>query len=158
LLKDSSNIVAENALDKLMKCKDIDQKEKVKYLKLTESLYGQNNNIRCKWLEYAVMNIDGPELNAKHKNELVTLCGANYEFRTRVNAANALKRLGFLDEQIARNLLDACLTYNSRLAGPCADVLKELKKGEPENKILQAEISKLTAEQQAVLKSMGLTD
>ncbi len=158
LLKDSSNIVAENALDKLMKCKDIDQKEKVKYLKLTESLYGQNNNIRTKWLEYAVMNIDGPELNAKHKNELVTLCGANYEFRTRVNAANALKRLGFLDEQIAKNLLDACLTYNSRLAGPCADVLKELKKGGPENKILQAEISKLSAEQQAVLKTMGLKD
>jgi hypothetical protein len=54
--------------------------------------------------------------------------------------------------------LDACLTYNSRLAGPCADVLKELKKGEPENKILQAEISKLSAEQQAVLKTMGLKD
>jgi hypothetical protein len=104
------------------------------------------------------MNIYEPELNEKYKNELVTLCGANYEFRTRVNAANALKRLGFLDEQIAKNLLDACLTYNSRLAVPCADVLKELKKGGLENKILQAEISKLTAEQQAVIKSMGLKD
>jgi predicted ATPase len=50
------------------------------------------------------------------------------------------------------------VTYNSRLAGPCADVLKELKKGEPENKILQTEISKLSEEQQAVLKTMGLKD
>ena len=158
LLKDSSNVVAENALDKLMKCKDIEQKVKVNYLKATEHLYGQNNNIRCKWLEYAVMNIYVPELNAKYTKELVNLCGANYEFRTRVNAANALQRLGFLDAEIARNLLDACLTNNGRLSGPCADVLKVLKKGAPENAILQAEILKLSAEQQEVLKKMGLKD
>ncbi len=157
LLKDSSNVVVENALDKLMKCKGIDQKELVKYLKSTEHLRGQNNNIRTKWLEYAIMNIYD-ETNALNTQELTNLCGPNYEFRTRVNAANALKRLGFLNAQIAANLLDACLTYNGRLSGPCAEVLKELKKNGPENAILQAEISKLSKEQQVVLKAMGLKD
>lgn len=158
LLKDSSNVVVENALDKLMQCKALDQKEKIKYLKSVEHLSGQNNNIRTKWLEYAVMNIYEPELNASYSKELTRLCSPNYEFRTRVNAANALKRLGFLNEEIAANLIEASLTYNSRLAGPCAAVLKELKKGQPENAILQAEINKLSNEQQAQLKTMGLKD
>ncbi len=158
LLKDSSNVVVENALDKLMQCKAIDQKEKIKYLKSIEHLSGQNNNIRTKWLEYAVMNIYEPELNASYSKELTRLCSPLYEFRTRVNAANALKRLGFLNEEIANNLLEACLTYNSRLSMPCASVLKELKKGKAENELLQAEINKLSNEQQAVLKTLGLKD
>jgi hypothetical protein len=158
LLSDSSNVVVENTLDKLMLCKELDQKDKVKYLKMTEQLSGQNNNIRAKWLEYAVMNIYVPELNDSYSKELTRLCSPLYEFRTRVNAANALKRLGFLNEEIAANLIEASLTYNSRLAGPCAAVLKELKKGKPENAILQTEINKLSNEQQAQLKSMGLKD
>ncbi|MFM6983067.1 MAG: M1 family metallopeptidase, partial [Chitinophagaceae bacterium] len=158
LLKDSSNVVVENALDKLMQCKELDQKEKIKYLKSVEHLSGQNNNIRTKWLEYAVMNIYEPSLNHLYKKDLVLLCSPLYEFRTRVNAANALKRLGFLNEEIAANLIEASLTYNSRLSGPCAAVLKELKKGKPENDILQAEINKLSNEQQAQLKTMGLKD
>lgn len=158
LLKDSSNIVVENALDKLMECKAISLKDKAAYLKMTESLHGQNNNIRTKWLEYSIKYGTNVDFMGDYQKELERLSGPNYEFRTRVNAANALKRLNFLNKDIAGNLIEACLTYNGRLSGPCAEVLKELKKGKFENIILQEEISKLTPEQQEILKKLGVKD
>jgi hypothetical protein len=154
LLKDSSNVVVENALDKLMACKAISDKEKSGYLKLTQGLSGQNNNIRTKWLEYAYMLSKDEALKKSYLDELTRLCGANYEFRTRVNAANSIKRLKVLNADIAMNLIDACLSYNGRLSGPCMEVLMELKKDAGNNDILKAAISKCSAEQKERLKGL----
>ncbi len=156
LLKDSSNNVVENALDKLMNSKEITAKEKTAALKASEKLNGQNNNIRTKWLEYAYLNNYGDK--TKHLAELVALCGANYEFRTRVNAAQSVKRLNVCDQNIVRNLLDACLTNNGRLSFPCAEVLNELKKKPEFNTIIQSEIALLDSDKQKRLKAAGLKD
>ncbi|MCC6817785.1 MAG: hypothetical protein IT245_02695 [Bacteroidia bacterium] len=156
LLKDSSNVVVENALDKLMTCKTISDKEKSSYLKLTEGLSGQNNNIRSKWLEYAYNNSKDNNLKKLYLDELTKLCGANYEFRTRVNAANSIMRLKVLDNQIAMNLINACLSYNGRLSGPCADVLKQLIKTDSLKQVLQSQIGLLSAEEKERLKAMGI--
>lgn len=156
LLKDSSNVVVENALDKLIACKAITEKEKAAYLKSTQGLSGQNNNIRCKWLEYAYNNTKEAAMKKTYLDELTKLCGANYEFRTRVNAAMAVKRLKVLDAGIAANLIDACLSYNGRLSGPCAEVLKELRKDAANQSVLATVIDKCTSEQKERLKGMGL--
>jgi aminopeptidase N len=156
LLKDSSNIVVENALDKLMKDKKIHINDKLKYLDMLSEMSGQNNNIRIKWLEYTLFFNVGDK--APVEAEFATLTSPNYEFRTRINAANALKRLKFMNSQIAANLLEGVLAYNGRLSGPCADALRELKKNKDYNAILQTEIAKLTSEKQQILKNMGLKD
>lgn len=154
LLKDSSNVVVESALDKLIACKTISDKEKLGYLKLTQGLSGQNNNIRTKWLEYAYTLSKDEALKKSYLDELTRLCGANYEFRTRVNAANSIRRLKVLNADIAMNLIDACLSYNGRLSGPCMEVLMELKKEAGNNDVLKAAISKCSAEQKERLKGL----
>jgi aminopeptidase N len=154
LLQDSSYAVVENALDKLMKCKEIADKEKQKYLASISNVYGLSNNVRAKYLEYCLLyntNIDA-------KTELTKLCGPTYEFRTRVNAANALKRQKVCDEMIVKNLINAALTYNGRLSGPCGDVLKAFKKDASFNTMIQKYISSLNAEEQERLKKAEIKD
>ncbi len=152
LIKDSSYAVTEAALDKLMKCKEIANKDKQKYLVVVKGTNGISNSVKVKWLEYAYQY--NPVNDSKA--ELTKLCGPTYEFRTRVNAANALKRLKLFDEAIAKNLIDAALTYNGRLAGPCVDVLKEFKKVDANNKLIQGYIAALSPESQERLKLAGI--
>jgi vesicle coat complex subunit len=54
----------------------------------------------------------------------VEYTSVSYEFRTRVNAANALKRIDYFDETMMKNLVHTLYNANSRLASPCGDVLK----------------------------------
>lgn len=154
MLKDSSNNVVENALDKLLKSREISDKDKAAALKTTEGMSGQNNNIRTKWLEYAISSGYGDK--QAHMSALTELCGPRYEFRTRVAAAQSIKRLEACNPLVVKHLLDACLAYNSRLAGPCGEVLKDLKKNF--NAVIQAEISNLNPEQQEQLKKAGIRD
>ncbi len=128
LLKDSSYSVVANALDKLMKSKDVTTKDKQLALKTVSELKGQNNNVYIKFLQYSI------EQNAGNKNQenyialLTELTSARYEFRTRVAAAQAFKNLNMMNIEIAQNLVNAVLTYNSRLAGPCAEVILHFMK------------------------------
>lgn len=141
LLKDSSYAVVENAFDKLMKSKDIADKDKLKYLSQLQGIAGQGNSIRIKWLENAI-KLKHTDVNIL-KQMLSNYAGANYEFRTRTNAANAIKRLNTCNADMVKNLLNATLSYNSRLAGPCADALKELRKSSDNAAIIQVEIDAL---------------
>ena len=76
-------------------------------------------NFRIAWLECAIaVDRSGPYLE-----QLVALTGPGYEFRTRVNAAQALQRANHLDKTAMNNLFEACLSFNSRLRGPCKTVL-----------------------------------
>jgi aminopeptidase N len=156
LLNDSSNVVVENALDKLINDKKIHINDKLKYLDMLSEMSGQNNNIKTKYLEYMwTLNVGDKAVVEK---EFVRLSSPNYEFRTRVNIVNALKRVKFINSQIAANMLDAVLAYNARLSGPNADALKELKKNKDYNAIIQAEIAKLSPEKQEILKKMQIKD
>ncbi len=141
LLKDSSYSVVENAFDKLMKSKDITEASKKAYLTKLQNTVGQNNTIKIKWLEYAIKN-NFSDQAALYK-QLSTYAGPNYEFRTRTNTANALKRLNYCNSQISQNLLEAALSYNSRLAGPCIDALKQLMKTTDNKTLIVNEINKL---------------
>jgi aminopeptidase N len=92
-----------------------------KYLETTKSTVGTvGRNVRVKWLEIACSK--GNDKSAVM--ELMNYCSNSYEFRTRVNAMNALKKLGLMNKELLPAFFDAILSSNGRLSGPAIDVLK----------------------------------
>ncbi len=91
-----------------------------RYLEVTKGVTGTaGRNVEMKWLE-----VKARTTNDKASiDQLVAYTNMSYEFRTRVNAANTLKRLDHFDETMMTNLFSALFTANGRLAGPCAEVL-----------------------------------
>jgi aminopeptidase N len=79
----------------------------------------RGKNIRIKWLELAVES--GKK---EHLQELISYSSQSYEFETRQNALNALKRLNYLDEEVAENLLNAFLYWNFKLSGTAKEVFQ----------------------------------
>lgn len=89
------------------------------YLQKTEGVNGTSGrNVEVKRLE----------LKARHSNDqaakdqLVSYTGMSYEFRTRVNAAQALKRLNYFTPAMMDNMTNAMVSSNTRLAYPVGEV------------------------------------
>jgi hypothetical protein len=112
LLQDSSYSIIENALEKLSFQFPANTK---KYLDITKNEKGVvGNNVRIKWLELAC----GLENREQYLNELVAYACPPYEFRTRINAMEALKKLNYFDEKVLEGLLASASHFNTRLASP----------------------------------------
>jgi hypothetical protein len=75
--------------------------------------------VRVRWLELAYMAYG----KKTYADELVSLTANSYEFRTRVNAMAALRRIDYFDKPLIGYLVSAILNPNTRLAGPAADLL-----------------------------------
>jgi aminopeptidase N len=90
------------------------------YLDRTASIQGQNNNVRIKWLELAIGSGRDKEANTR---QLISLTSPSYEFRTRVSAFEALKRLGICNKEIIQNGFESLTSFNGRLSGPVKAVL-----------------------------------
>lgn len=91
-----------------------------KYLEATKGVIGTaGRNVEIKWLEISA-NTSNDKVAL---DKLVAYTNLSYEFRTRVNAAQALKRLDYFNEALMKNLMSAIFSVNGRLAGPCGDVL-----------------------------------
>ncbi len=120
LLTDLSYINVELALANLVSSFP---SEADRYLEMTKHEEGwRGKNIRIKWLELAV------GLGKKeHLDELIRYSSKSYEFETRQNALMALKRLNYLDEQVAENLLDAAIYWNYKLVNTAKEVLNFFK-------------------------------
>ena len=118
LLTDSSYVTIEMTLNKLCKLVPLN---KDKYLSMTNTTIGISKNVRIAWLTLmGEKNIDSV------KNELVDYTSHSYEFRTRVKAMDALEHLHYGNESLIKNLCDAVMSSNSRLAGPAERVLRKL--------------------------------
>jgi len=107
-------ILAMNAL-----CK-INPDEAGRYLRMTKNERGfPGLNVRIVWLELAVRNGD-----AKCKKELVQYATRSYDFRTRINALEAIMRLNFYNPEVANAIQDAVNHWNFKLraAGQKADL------------------------------------
>lgn len=117
-LTDSSYDVVKVALTKLCTAypKDI-----AGWINKTNTVYGMNNAVRIKWLELCV-NYNEGNVDA-HLAELEKYAGPLYEFRTRINAFNALKSLNYFGINVCLSLFQAMLSTNGRLASPAADLL-----------------------------------
>lgn len=57
---------------------------------------------------------------------------------------------------IAKNLMDAVATYNSRLAGPCADVIKHLSLNSDYDSMFKQSILFFNADQLEIFKQYGV--
>lgn len=108
MLTDSSYLNVELALANL--CNSY-PKEIKNYLALTKNEVGwRGKNIRIKWLEISINNGD-----LKVLNELKSYTGESYEFETRINAINALKRLNILDELVVENMIQGLTHWNYKI-------------------------------------------
>lgn len=116
-LQDSSFLNVELALEALVN----HQPENLNtYLTTTKRIDGLNNhNVRITWLELAIKY-----KSKEYRSELVKYASPSYEFRTRVNAMKALKRLNHCNKQVIKNLVDGYLNPNGRLSRPAKQVLK----------------------------------
>lgn len=108
LLADPSYAVVERALAKLA-ASFPDGREA--YLVKTVNERGAHQRIRIAWLEIAFEMGDSSAVV-----ELADLAGPSWEFITRQNAMQALRRLGTLPLFAARNVVNAALSPNGRLA------------------------------------------
>lgn len=119
LLTDSSYKVIETALVKLST--DFPANTP-RYLEATKNEVGMGQSIRIAWLEIAIATE-----REKYLPQLVALTSSSYEFRTRTNAMDVLRRLNYLDKTLVANLFDASLNPNTRLANPAKGLLKHFK-------------------------------
>jgi aminopeptidase N len=116
LLGDLSYANVEKALDLLSRSfpRDIP-----KYLEATKNETGwRGKNIRMKWLEIAIQ-----AGQREYTRELTDYAGPHYEFETRINAFQMLKRLNYLDKPTASNLISGYLYWNYKVSNSAKEVL-----------------------------------
>ncbi|MFQ5334762.1 MAG: M1 family metallopeptidase [Flavobacteriales bacterium] len=103
------------------------------YMERTKDIIGAlGSNVVIAWLEMGYLRTSKKE----YVDRLVAYTGNAYEFRTRVNAAQALQRLDYFDVQLMRNLFDAVCHFNRRLSNPCASVLRYFHKQDKHRKMI----------------------
>jgi len=111
-----SNIIA--ALKKLA---EIDPDNINSYLKITEKEKGfPGLNVRITWLQLAISS--GKK---KYLTELKDYTSNRFDFKTRINAIEALANLKHFDDQLGHNLLEAAFYWNFRLSQIAVKSLKE---------------------------------
>lgn len=123
-LENGSYELVEKVLVRL--CTDF-KDEALNFLKKTEEIYinnkiyGHTNNINLKYLELSVYY----NYKADDKALLLEQFASDlYEFRTRIAAMEAIKRLGLCNPSSISKMLDATLSNNGRLASPAKNILK----------------------------------
>lgn len=136
MLTDSSYKVIENALPKLIA---INPGKAEKYLAQTDKLYGMSNSLRITWLKeaYKFSGSNKDRQKEKYAAELADLASASFEFRTRINAMNALQSINHLDNNVAASLIDALLSNNSRLSKPASDAISYFRTQENQKALLE---------------------
>jgi hypothetical protein len=77
------------------------------------------HSVRMKWLELSIVNNIQAEAA---KQELISFAGSGYEFRTRNQAFLVLKSTYTFTNDVAKSLMQAMLSNNSRLASPAAEL------------------------------------
>jgi aminopeptidase N len=153
LLTDSSYEVIETALTKLTR--DFEGVNE-RFLNKTKDVLGMHNAIRIIWLEKMGSNVmtSRPE----HWQQLVEFVSPRYEFRTRLKAFEALKRINLFNAVLFQNALDAATSENRRLAGPAFSFLEFITQNSTYKTIMQdyVNLNTLSSDEADVVKRLGL--
>lgn len=123
VLKDTSYFNIKTALEILCKT---DSNSFRTYTDMTRPLLGFNRNIeitRHKILAREMKKINDQNY-IKHLDSLIFIASKSFEFRTRVNAIEAIDELGELKASFLPVLFDGCVSFNGRLNGPAKATLK----------------------------------
>lgn len=105
----------------------------VRYLELTKGIEGTSHNVEITYLK-VLSSIDSTQAMER----LIDLSSASFEFRTRIGAANAMEDLGLFDATFADHLIDGCLSWNRRLAGPFKKVTQSYLDDEKNREVFMA--------------------
>lgn len=153
LLKDSSYQVIETTLVKMSNnFEDLNER----FLNQVKDVLGMHNAIRIIWLEKMGSHVRTSK--QEHWTQLVDFSGPAYEFRTRLNAFEAIKRMNLFDDDVFENALNAATAENRRLAGPAYSFLEHMLSNMFAKKTMQNYISShtISSEKEAVIKRLGL--
>ncbi len=117
MLYDSSYLNVEYSLQAL--CVSF-PKNVERYLSLTKEMVGwRGKNIRMMWLSVALTS--GKK---EFMPELISYCSPKYEFETRMNAFNLLRKLKYADPETLRYAEMASKHWNNKLSGVAKEYLK----------------------------------
>jgi hypothetical protein len=152
LLNDSSYVTIEYTLKKLVKQYPQNRK---KYFDMVKNTIGMFKNVRI-----AMLELKSADKAAATANELIDYTSHSYEFMTRTRAMGALEHIyskadensrraqnvTYLDKTmdakdskvLVKNLVDAILNPNTRLANPATGALKRMMKKEGFKDVAQA--------------------
>jgi aminopeptidase N len=134
LLNDSSYETVAAALEKLCSWAPSNVS---RYINTVKDVVGtKGRNVEIKRLELAAFHLKD---NSALKR-LVQLSSVSYEFQTRGAAFAALKRLGFISEEMIKNAFSALFSTNNRLSGPAADYLRHFYAESNNKALIQAVI------------------
>jgi hypothetical protein len=114
LITDSSYALAADALEQL--CMQFPDR-RTTYLSWTKDESGVGNQIAVIRFRMNASSGNRPALDS-----LVDMAGPSFEFRTRLNALEALRSLNYLDSTLVLHLCDAATHWNGRLRGPATDI------------------------------------
>jgi aminopeptidase N len=115
-LNDYSYLNIELAMDNL--CSSFPQNTE-QYLELTKNMTGwRGMNIRMKWLQIAIGS--GKQ---EYIQELIGYTSPKYEFETRMNSLNLLKKIRYVDETTLENARSAGNHWNNKLSAVGKDYL-----------------------------------
>ena len=144
-LKDSSYNNVEFVINKLWQSPEF-YADRSTILESIKSENGHLHNIKIKYLEcayeHALQKSGNGELKSAENdpqiyiNLLKDMAGPYYEFRTRTQAMSALKRLNYLDTELAHNLFDAVLNFNTRLSQPAVELINYFKQNSANKQLL----------------------
>ncbi|MDZ4746721.1 MAG: M1 family metallopeptidase [bacterium] len=122
LLSDSSYNVISQALTVLS---NSFPGERNLFLQRTQSVRGPHERIRIAWLESSLA--EPSARGGALEQELIDLGSSAWEFRTRVNAFEAWRRLNILTSASIRNAMDALVNPNERLSEPARTYLDAMR-------------------------------
>ncbi len=124
-------------------------------LEVIKGEQGHLHNLKIKYLECAYEHALQKSANGEPKsaendpqmyvNLLKDMAGPYHEFRTRTQAMSALKRLNYLDSELAHNLFDAVLNFNTRLSQPATELINHFKQNSAYKQLLLAALSSETS-------------
>ncbi|MFM2424750.1 MAG: hypothetical protein RL747_294 [Bacteroidota bacterium] len=144
-LKDSSYNNVEFVINKLWQSPEF-YVDRSTILESIKSENGHLHNIKIKYLECAYEHALQKSANGEPKsaendpqmyiNLLRDMAGPYYEFRTRTQAMGALKRLNYLDVELAHNLFDGVLNFNTRLSQPATELINHFKQNSAYKQLL----------------------
>lgn len=133
LLNDSSYNNVQAALERLTEQYPANTD---RYLSMTSDEYGPSNRIRIKWYEIKALRGDKVALDS-----IADFLSASYEFGTRQNAMNSIKKLNMVTDATTRHLMDALVSTNNRLSFSASSLIDYFMQQEANRKIFLANLN-----------------
>lgn len=162
LLQDNSYQVIESALDNLFSSTAMrvdggfEQIARL-WLSTVKDVEGMGKAIRIKYLEYSLTLSNTKEDANKLLAEIISYSSPDYEFRTRVNAIEALGRLNLANETLFNNIFEAISRPNSRLAGPAMAVFRKFEAQYPFKLTIYLTLQNQSPLMKQYLKAKGIS-